>query len=354
MSKFAVEVKTISEVIVHPNADNLTIYKLNGLGYQMISNVKYEVGASVVFFPVDSVMPLSLIELFGLANFLTGKDKNRVKTVRLRKEVSQGFICDIQSIVDLLKVPATQLSMMDLTEALGVIKWEPEPTACTNGNLVKLPEVLSMYDIEGCDNYPDIIKMVVDQKIPVLITEKLEGQNFSVTVMKDGKEYVSQRRFSIVEKDGGQHDMWEVARREGILELVKSIRQDIDADDVTVYGEHCGPGVQGNYYMLKERTVYFFDLKINGKWVGGTDFLQIMTQKKMLTKVAPILAQNVLLEDWLAGKPVHEASNGKSVIHKDRLREGIVIRPMTEAQVPSIGRLIIKQRDRIYLDKTDN
>lgn len=354
MSKFAVEVKSISEVIVHPNADVLTIYKLDGLGYQMISNVKYVIGDQVVYFPVDSLMTPALIELFGLANFLTGKDKNRVKTVRLRKEISQGFISDINSIAEYLKVPATQLSMMDLTEALGIIKWEPEPAPCRNGDLVRLPEVLSMYDIEGCDNYPDIVKMITDQQIPVLITEKLEGQNFSVTVMKDGREFVSQRRFSIVERDGGEHDMWEVARREGILELVRSIRQDLDADDVTVYGEHCGPGVQGNYYQLKERTVYFFDLKINGAWVGGTDFMRIMTEKKKTAKLVPVLAQNVLLNDWLAGRAIHEASNGKSVIHKDRLREGIVIRPMTEVEVPSIGRLIIKQRDRIYLDKTDN
>lgn len=373
MSKFAVEVRIISEVITHPNADRLTIYRVHGLGYQFISNVKYNVGDAVVYFPVDSVMPLHLIEAFELGNMLSGKQHDRVKTVRLRGEVSQGFVSNLDDTLPLCQFEgnATDIPMYikdavdrgaweellewDLKEALGVTKYEPPPVPCQNGDLVPLPLGNSMYDIEGCDNYPHIVQWLIDEKIPVIITEKLEGQNFSVSVTPE-EEYVSQRRFSIREKEGGEHDMWEVARREKILEVAKKILG-VGGTDVTLYGEHLGPGIQGNYYKLKERTVRFFSMKFNGEWLGNEAFLETLEQFGILNRSVPVIARNVLLGEWLAGKRINEASYGKSLLNKDRLREGIVIRPVVEIKdhpfVGEIGtHLIIKQRDPIYLDKT--
>ena len=352
MSKFEVEIRTIEEVISHPNADRLIIYKLKDLAYQFISNVTYEVGHQVVYFPVDSVMTPELIELFELGNMLAGKQHNRVKTVKLRKEMSQGFIADINCVAEYLKVPPTNLTLMNLTETLGVTKYEPEPVICQNGTLLKLPPMLSMYDIESCDNYPMLVEYLIKECIAVTITEKLEGQNFSVTATKD-ETFVSQRNFTIEEKEGSAHSFWEVARKEGIIELAQKIREEHDAEDVTIYGEHCGPGVQGNYYKLPDRTVYFFDMKMNGKWVNTYEFLKIIRDHDMGHKLVPILGEGVFLDEWLAGQPMNKASYGKSVLC-DRLREGIVIKPMVEMTAPNgIGRFIIKQRDPAYLDKTD-
>lgn len=353
MSKFQVEAKTISQVINHPNADRLTIYQVNDNAYQFISNVKYQVGALVVYFPIDSVMPPELIELFELGTMLAGKEHNRIKTVKLRGWYSQGFIADADTVAKYLNVPSSQLHLIDLTEKLGVVKYDPPPVPCQNGDLVSLPAGNSMYDIEGCDNYPSVIQYIIDNKIPVVITEKLEGQNFSVTVNKSGEVYVSQRRFSIKEKEGGTHDMWEVARREKIIELAKMFLG-TDNDSVTLYGEHLGPGIQGNYYGLKERTVRFFDLKVNGKWEDSIEFIRMLACHHANERIAPILAENVLLDEWLDGNTISDASHGKSVLNPDKLREGIVIRPTTEMDGPNgIGRLIIKQRDKIYLGETD-
>lgn len=381
MSKFAVEVRTISQVIQHPNADRLTIYKVDGLGYQFISNVKYEVGDRVVYFPIDSVMPPRLIEAFELGTMLAGKEHNRVKTIRLRGQVSQGFVADLKSVIPLiednekhrdlvalLQLATADLSTIDLTEVLGVTKYEPPAVPCQNGDLVPLPLGSSMYDIEGCDNFPDVVQWLIDQQIPVMVTEKLEGQNFSVTVTNQGEEFVSQRRFSIREKDGGEHDMWAVARREGWLDFAKKILQDLNADDVTLYGEHCGPGVQGNYYKLKEQHVFCFDLKVNGQWLSASEWLDVMNGQSFDPPTVPLLSdihEGVLLDEWLDGRTLQQASNGKSklwaenkFIAKERLREGIVIRPFNHVTHPFEGtigsRLIIKQRDPVYLDKTGN
>lgn len=378
MSTFKVSIRQISNVIKHPNADRLTIYRVRGLSYQFISNVKYEVGDAVVYFPVDSIMPPRLIEAFGLGTLLAGKNHNRVKTVRLRGEVSQGFVSNLEETLKLCAFEgnATDIPMIimdslarnaweeleqwDLKEALGVEKWEPPAVPCQNGELVSLPPGNSMYDIEGADNYPEVVQWLIDNEINVSVTEKLEGQNFSVTVMSDGREFVSQRRFSIKELEGGEHDMWRVARKEKILDLAEQILKDRSATDVTLYGEHLGPGVQGNYYKLKENTVRFFDMKIDGQWVGARDFRAILSDYSREESLVPIYwidgPLNVYLEK-VGAEDLQQASHGKSVVHKDRLREGIVIRP--EVEIPNhpfankIGQhLLIKQRDPIYLDKT--
>ena len=354
MSKFEVEVKTIDQVIQHPNADRLTIYKLNDLGYQFISNVSYDVGDKVVYFPVDSLMTPELIELFELGTMLAGKEHNRVKTVKLRKQISQGFIADVASVANHISVDVDALHDMDLTSVLGITKYEPEPITCQNGDLVPLPDGVSMYDIEGCENYPVVVQSILDNDIPIIVTEKVEGQNFSVTVTASGDVHVNQRKYSIIEKDGGEHYLWEVARREKIIDLAKEILSDESAESVTLYGEAHGTAIQGNYYKLSEKSVKFFDLKINGMWADASKLVSILRDKKLEDRMAPILAENVTLREWLGDKTIVEMSNGKSKINKDRLREGIVVRPMTESSHDLIGRLIIKQRDPIYLDKTGN
>ena len=354
MSKFEVEVKTIDQVIQHPNADRLTIYKLNDLGYQFISNVPYDIGDKVVYFPVESVMTPELIELFGLGTMLAGKEHNRVKTVKLRKEISQGFIADVASVASHLNVDVDDMQGMDLTDALGITKYEPEPISCQNCDLVPLPDGVSKYDIEGCENYPVVVQSILDSGVSIIVTEKVEGQNFSVTVTVSGSVHVNQRNHSILEKDGGEHYLWEVARREKIIDLAKEILSDESAVSVSLYGEAHGTAIQGNYYKLSEKTVRFFDLKIDGKWTDANRLVSILRDKKLEDRMAPILGENVTLREWLGDKTIVEMSNGKSKINKDRLREGIVIRPMTESSHGLIGRLMIKQRDPIYLDKTGN
>ena len=66
---------------------------------------------------------------------------------------------------------------------------------------------------------------------------------------------------------------------------------------------------------------------------------------------APVLYTG-RFRDWLDGRTIVEAATGKSVINENKLREGIVVKPYTEQVVPSLGRLVLKVRDPIYLEKS--
>lgn len=119
---------------------------------------------------------------------------------------------------------------------------------------------------------------------------------------------------------------------------------------VTVRGEMLGPGIQGNYYRLKAQAVYVFEIEIDGTPLEAETFLALTQAYEM--PVVPVLAQNVILRDWLGDNTIKQASDGPSRIAAVQ-REGIVIKPMIEQQDESLGRVVLKQRSPEYLSKSE-
>ena len=122
------------------------------------------------------------------------------------------------------------------------------------------------------------------------------------------------------------------------------------AKAVTIRGEMLGSGVHDNYYKLKDHVVYIFEVEVDGKPLDAVDFLAIAERYALPT--VPVLAQNITLRDWLREKTLKQASDGQSAL-ADTLREGIVVKPMTERHHETIGRVFIKQRSPEYLSKSD-
>lgn len=104
MSTFTCPVVRVASVEDHPNADRLSIVRLEGLGYTAISgklndgNPRYKAGDLVVYIPSQSVLPTWLLKDMEFWNEETGKgtlagsDGNRVKPLRLRGIFSEGLI----------------------------------------------------------------------------------------------------------------------------------------------------------------------------------------------------------------------------------------------------------------------
>lgn len=373
MSSFAVTIREIEAVWKHPNADRLDLCRVKGLDYQFVyAKDQLKVGDLVAYFPVDSLIKDELIEIMGLTGKLSGSGHNKVKTVKLRDAISQGVVAPEEQIHQYLqKYKGGDQSFcvgMDVTELLGVEKYSPPEVKCDCGNLVPLPDGNSVYDIEGCDNHPDILSLLMDEA--VCVTEKLEGQNYSITYTPEGKFQVNQRCYSIVEVpvEGKENTLWAVARRDNLLDLTRDLCKIGGFKTVTLYGELIGFGVEGNIYGLKDHKVLFYDIYADYHWVNVYDKFYLFSEAEGKESgecdiIVPILGYEVILREWLEGKTIKEASHGisklkpsptlqKNVVskkNKECLREGIVITPMIEKRHESIGRLILKQRDPIYL-----
>lgn len=359
MSTLEVTRRRISEIGPHPNADRLEIAKVEGLNWQFCTQKgNLSPGSEVVHFPLDSVLPDPLAEALGVKPFLGGPDRNYIRSAIIRGQRSQGLIVPVPAILAFLGVETLPSG---LTEALGVTRYEPPGITISGAVLGRLPAGVHKYDIENSENFPSVLGRL--SAVPVCITEKLEGTNFSITIEPDGRESVNQRDNAIIPKmdaTGDENTYWHVAKDRGYLAATKKAwSQAFPAQQLTVYGEMVGPGIQGNIYGLSAIEVAFFDVLVDGEFVGADTWIDLCSVFGLPT--VPILAKDIMLGEWLAGRAIHDASDGQSVFGSKPAREGIVIKPMrdemfefpslVEGEPTHVKRLILKQRSPKYLSK---
>lgn len=366
MSTFAVTIEKIESVNLHPNADRLDLVRLDGKDYEFVTQKGlYQPGETVVYFPVDSLLPEWIVERMELQGKLSHgtihangapRIQNRVRTVKLRGQISQGLVSSltILSTVATEEVIRDVVIGQDVTELLGVTKFEPPVVSSKEGNLLPMPELVSVYDIEGAQNFVEIAQSLMNEL--VLITEKIEGSHWSVTRYADGRIAVAQRHHEIAEVEGGTHTWWNAYRNGDFGTILERIWGDLEllkyeVKALTLRGEIIGAGIQGDYYGVGKHQVLIFEIEINGTPVDASMFLLLRGLHNIPT--VPILSQDVTLSDWLAGRSIKEASNGDSLFNVKKLREGIVIKPLVERTDEKIGRVFLKQRSPVYLEKTD-
>jgi len=374
MSFFAVEKKKLSKVWTHPNADRLSLASVEGMTFQfVVGKDEYKEGDEVVYFPIDSILPNTLIEFFGISNHLSGAQRNRVKTAKLRGEISQGFVAKIDAVLNywhsVCPVPGTEEKDTketlpnDLTQMLGVTKYDPPILFAGKGaNLTPLAGFVSSYDIEGCDRFPTVVELMMDKD--VWISEKMEGTNFGISIDSGGTIRVNQHNNTVTPIEGSEdkHTFLEVADKHELDIVLRKLQtSDFPGKNILIRAELCGPSIQKNLYKFKDHKIFVFELEVNGKPLDVASMTNALFGEERI-EFAPTIFKGKL-RDFLNGKTVQEASNGKSLVNKDALREGIVIKPMLEemAEWPKIksdgttvierGRLVIKQRSPEYLAK---
>jgi RNA ligase (TIGR02306 family) len=347
MATFKVSIETIDKVWSHSNADKLELASVAGMTFQFcVGKGQYKVGDIVVYFPIDSVLPDTLVEKFNIRNFLSGSKKDRLKTVKLRGEISQGFVYPMAALF-----PDVPKSIGDdVTQELCVIKYEPPEVPCKAGRLLPLPTGVSVYDIEGCERYFSVVEQLMDE--PVFISEKVEGSNSAILLNRGEPIRYLQRRFEVQPDPSTEeiHDWIRVPQDSGLTMIAEQILNDYSAHQVLIRSEMTGPSIQGNIYKLPKVSTFTFDIQVNGRYLDAEEF--IFVTSKYNIKTAPIISVGKTLREWLNGRTVVQASSGKSMLY-DTLREGIVIKPMSERYSEHLkGRMFVKQRDPVYLDKT--
>lgn len=345
MSFFGVTIEEIETVGPIPDADRIQIATVKGLTFTfVIGKDSFVPGDKVLYFPVDSIVPERIAVALGVAGKLAGKNKDRIKTVKLKGVMSQGIVGKL-SLIDGL----ADQSPESITQFLGITKYEAPEVVCQGGKLTRHAEGVSTYDIEGADRYPLVVDALMDQV--VFITEKVEGSNWYGGVDVAGNFVVGQRSGAIIPDDPSVHTWWSVAIMQGVLDASVKIRNDIfPGKSVIIRGEMTGGSIQGNLYKFPKFSIFAFDILVDGVYLNSTDFINITA--KYGIKTAPVISSDKTLRDWLAGRSIKDASHGNSVLG-DIFREGVVIKPLTEQPCKWLpaNRLMIKQRDPIYLAK---
>jgi RNA ligase (TIGR02306 family) len=265
----------------------------------------------------------------------------RIKTIRLRGQVSQG-ICFPLAVLP----PGAPTEVgADVADALGVRKWEPPQSGPAGRSRGTFPGFLPKTD----ETRVQVLEPVLTRHRgrTFFVTEKLDGTSFTAFV-RDGEFGVCSRNL-LLDPTDETGTLVRVAKRldlEGRLRALGAAR----GFDAAVQGEVIGPGVQRNKYGLPDlalRVFNVFDVSAY-RFLDRADMLAAAAE--MGLDVVPQLGTVVL--DHTVDELV-ALSEGMSVLNPKVRREGIVLRPLAEVEDEHLGRLSFKAINPKFLLKYD-
>ena len=324
---------------------------LTVLGWQCVAKKgEFQKDDLVVFIEPDSILPeRPEFEFMRPRNF-------KVRTVKLRKQISQGIVFPLSILPD----DRGYSEDANVTEILGITKYEPELPQNLRGSSrspyrYKYPQLpnwfynamrkvlpLSIFKKFLCvtsgAGFPSFIPKTDETRVQVLqglldkyqgtqcyITEKLDGSSITC-YLKDGQFGVCSRNVDLKEEVG--NTFWDTVRELGIEQ---KMRENIPKwRNFAIQGELIGEGIQQNKLKLTGHTIRFFnvfDIDIQ-KYADLNDFKEYIEQLKL--PIVPVLNENFILTGDI--DELVKLSIGKSVICPTAQREGIVIRPLFEQE----------------------
>jgi RNA ligase (TIGR02306 family) len=352
MRKLA-SIQTVNAVEPIANAD--AIERIRVLGWWVVAKKgEHKPGDRIVYCEIDSLLPeRPEFEFLRASSFKPARTDPasgdtlpagfRIKTVKLRGQVSQG-ICFPLSI---LPPDAPTEENADVTECLGVCKWEPPLPTGLSGK-VKGP-------------FPGFLPKTDETRVQVLepvlarhrgktfyVTEKLDGTSFTAFVHQ-GEFGTCSRNLWMDEADESNL-LVRVSRSLNLEEKLRQARQRL-GHDVAVQAEVIGPGIQKNKYALKAVTLRVFN-------VLNVDAYRLLDHGAMLAALAEVGLEPVPQLGTIAvSHTVDELvaySEGASVLNPQIQREGVVLRPLMEEHDDDIGgRLSFKAINPKFLLKYD-
>ena len=343
-------IRRVAEIRPIENADAIEHVRADGW-WVVGKKGEFQVGDLVVYIEIDSWVPTAL------APFLSkGKDPRefngvkgeRLKTVKLRGAISQGLLLPVETGIggySFIKSIDGEHTLVnegdDVTERLGVQKWEPPIPAQLRGKIAGIfPNWLRKTDQERIQNCFKDVKTLFEDSWA--IEEKLDGSSMTVgyrkgdfILDKDGQpipeEFVVCSRNLSLKLDDEDNTFVRVAKESGIQAAMTAYGRNLG-----ISGELIGEGIQGNKYNIKGHRWLIFDIfdVDTGKYLNFVernmilfDLCQLSTK---LETVPHIITQNLLDETVYS---LLEMAEAKSVLNSKTEREGLVFKNQTDPDI---------------------
>lgn len=376
MSEFECPVIRVKEVLEHGNADSLEVIKILD-GFQVVSQKGlYKAGDLAVYFPEASIMPVPIQEKLGLVGFLSGPDKDRLKAVKLRGELSQGILMRISDL-------DFEVSLgEDLSEKLGVTKYVPRVPANFAGKWVLCPEEFAptKYDIENINK----VGSYFGDGEEVYITEKLHGTFCQVIIIRNEEDHEGFLRlneeFQVAvtskgvgkqgfimdphDADAGSNVYVKAMKKFFDLATVEDLLVWIDREVSTCYGfpkvncvqvmgEIYGSGIQDLMYETTTEPFFrFFDIQVT----VPEDVRSIVKEEQIYLNPSFLKCCTEYLEmvPILYFGPFHRSiakqhAHGDSTLKDGQIREGCVVKPVMDRRSTRGNRIVAKVISEQYL-----
>lgn len=174
-------IRKIKEIRPIEGADAIELAVVDGWNVVVAKNVGHKVGDKVVYCEIDSFLPIR--EEFEFLRKTSYKKMGnlegfRLKTIRLRGQISQGLVLPYSVILSQQGEDKQDLSEgSDVTEMLGVVKYEPPIPAQLSGQVKGgFPGFLRKTDEERIQNLEEQYqRWRSNPELSFYATEKLDG-----------------------------------------------------------------------------------------------------------------------------------------------------------------------------------
>ena len=336
-------IRKVSEIAPIIGADKICHYRVDG--WWIVDSVgRYQVNDLAIYIEIDAWCPHEL------APFLSkGKDPReysgvkgeRLKTVKLRGAVSQGLLLPIPTE---LNDPTQFTEGLDITELLGIQKWEPPIPAQLRGKIAgNFPSWLRKTDEDRIQNcFKDVSPRLNESWF---IEEKVDGSSMTVgyrkcdfILDKEGQpipeEFVVCSRNLSLKLEDEDNTFVRIAKESSIQDAMKAYGRNLG-----ISGELIGEGVQGNKYDIKgHRWLVFniFDVD-TGKYVSAKErqliIRDLVALGATIEQVPVITAVGTTLLDGLSVDDFLEMAEGKSALNPKTEREGLVFKNQTDPDI---------------------
>ena len=314
MRKLATIAK-IDEVLPIIDADRVERIRIRGW-WCVSKKGELKTGDMAVFFEPDSFLPnisqfAFLAKGSGLKKMLVdGEDHEgyRLKTVFLRKQISQGLALPVASFPEVVGIPEGT----DVTTLLGVRLYEPPMDASLSGEAKGLkPGIIPTTDEERVQNL-----------LPWLDTYR--GRHFTVSVKVDGTSttvYKTSEGFGVCGhnwewKDISKNTYWKVAKEHDLQNRLP--------EGYAIQAEMCGEAIQSNRMRLSGQDFYvFYVWDINrGEYLLWDDMVKFTSDLGL--KTVPLFDHDFVLGHTL--EQILALADGPCPINPKVPREGLVFR----------------------------
>jgi len=316
MTRKMATIRKIDAINPIPGADAIEVATVGGWKV-VVKKGEYQVNDLAVYVEIDAFVPSTI------ASFLTkpghtpkvyeGVEGERLRTVKLRKQLSQGLLLPLEPTC--ANIESLLFEGLDVSLPLGIVKYEP-PVPAQLAGLVKgpFPSMIPKTDQERVQNLTREID--VAQNLKFEVTEKLEGSSMTCYLI-DGVFGVCSRNLDL--KRDPANSFWKAA----IDGDIEAKMRDCGEGDWAIQGELVGNGVQGNIYKMGGLNFYVYDVYN----IQAGDYLRPAYRRALIERMGlnhvPVIETQGTLGTVEA---IIAQADGRSVLNTKQDREGIVFK----------------------------
>ena len=347
MSRKLASIQRIWKIEPIEGADRIELAHV--LGWQCVVNKgQFQPMDTAVYFEIDSFLPIrpefEFMRKTSYKNSDILGEGFRLRTLTFRGQISQGLLLPVDQFSEL----EGELEIgTDVTEQLGVKKWEIEERATTGGTVIgTLPRDIPHTDETRVQENPELIQAFAG--LEYYISTKMDGSSHSIGIDEDGF-HVTGHNYEY--KDDGNSSFYNMVKERGYQERMEAFAAENSLTTLTIQGELCAPGIQQNRLKLARPEWYVFTVRENGKRVGLKRMREVCKALELTTvpieEVDTDLPSKYPTVEALLKRADGNYPNGGK-------KEGIVIRTTEPVFCPLISALLsMKVVSNKYLLKNE-